>query len=125
MRELRFKLLSRGFKEEGIDTILQQLHETGLQSDDRYTETYIASRTERGSGPLRIRAELRERGIDEARIERHLEGYAGSWLSLMQRVHDTKFGTEPCTDQKVLAKKARFLQYRGFPGELISQFLFD
>jgi regulatory protein len=125
MRELWFKLHSRGFEEQGIDTILQQLCETGLQSDDRYTENYIASRTERGSGPVRIRAELRERGIDETRIESHLEAYTALWPSLLQRVHDAKFGTEPCTDRKVLAKKARFLQHRGFPGELIRQFLFD
>jgi regulatory protein len=74
---------------------------------------------------VRIRAELCEHGIDEARIEGYLEGYAELWPSLLQRAHDAKFGTEPCTDRKLLAKKARFLQYRGFPGELIRQFLFD
>ncbi|MEW7972408.1 MAG: regulatory protein RecX [Candidatus Thiodiazotropha endolucinida] len=125
MRELRYKLHSRGFEEHAIDSILQRLSESGLQSDDRYTESYIASRTERGSGPVRIRAELRERGIDEVLIENYLEGYAELWPSLLQQVHDAKFGTEPCTDRKTLVRKARFLQHRGFPGELIRQFLFD
>jgi regulatory protein len=125
MWELRFKLHSRGFGEQGIDAVLRQLRESGLQSDDRYTERYIASRTERGHGPVRIRADLRERGIDEARIDSHLEEYAGSWPTLLQRVHNAKFGTEPCGDRKVLARKARFLQHRGFPDELIRQFLFD
>ncbi|MGD8911834.1 MAG: regulatory protein RecX [Candidatus Thiodiazotropha sp.] len=125
MRELWFKLHSRGFEEQEIDAILQRLSESGLQSDDRYTENFITSRVERGNGPVRIRAELCEHGIDEARIERYLEGYAELWPSLLQRAHDAKFGTEPCTDRKLLAKKARFLQYRGFPGELIRQFLFD
>ncbi|MEW8550026.1 MAG: regulatory protein RecX [Candidatus Thiodiazotropha endolucinida] len=125
LQELRFKLQSRDFEEHKIDTILQRLSESGLQSDGRYTESYIASRTERGSGPVRIRAELRERGIDEALIDTYLEGYAERWPSLLQRVHDAKFGTEPCTDRKTLVRKARFLQHRGFPGELIRQFLFD
>jgi regulatory protein len=125
MRELWFKLQSRGFEEQGIDEILQRLSESGLQSDDRYTENFIASRTERGSGPVRIRAELCERGIDETRIERYLEKYAELWPSLLQQAHDAKFGTGFCADRKLLAKKARFLQYRGFPAELIRQFLFD
>lgn len=125
MRELRRKLHSRGFDEQGIDSILLQLSETGLQSDRRYTENYVANRAEKGYGPLRIRAELVERGVDESLIEVYLEGYAESWLSLMKRVHDRKFGNAAGGDQKVLAKKLRFLQHRGFPGELIRQFLLD
>jgi regulatory protein len=125
MRELRHKLHSCGFDEQATDTVLQQLSENGLQSDQRYAENFVRNRTERGHGPLRIRAELVERGIDEALIESSLEGYAASWSSLMQRVHDGKFGTEASTDQKLLGKKVRFLQHRGFPVELIRQFLLD
>ncbi|WP_316369012.1 regulatory protein RecX [Candidatus Thiodiazotropha sp. CDECU1] len=119
------KLHSRGFEEHDIETVLLRLRESDLQSDDRYTENYISSRMERGNGPIRIRAELHERGIDEALIETHLEGYAELWPSLLQRVHDAKFGSEPGTDRRLLAKKARFLENRGFPGELIRRFLFD
>ena len=125
MRELQLKLHSRGFEEHGIETVLQRLRESDLQSDDRYTENYISSRVERGNGPVRIRAELRERGIDEALIETQLEGYAELWPSLLRRVHDAKFGSDPGTDRRLLAKKARFLENRGFPGELIRRFLFD
>ncbi|MBT2971181.1 MAG: hypothetical protein B6D72_03720 [gamma proteobacterium symbiont of Ctena orbiculata] len=116
---------SRGFDESGIESVIAQLAGSGLQSDDRYTDNYIASRTERGSGPIRIRAELRERGIDESVIERQLEAYVDLWPSLLQQVHDAKYGTEPARDRKSLAKQARFLEYRGFPSELIRNFLFD
>ncbi|MES9946217.1 MAG: regulatory protein RecX [Candidatus Thiodiazotropha sp.] len=119
------KLRSRGFEEHDIETVLLRLRESDLQSDDRYTENYISSRMGRGNGPIRIRAELHERGIDEALIETHLEGYAELWPTLLQRVHDAKFGSEPGTDRRLLAKKARFLENRGFPGELIRRFLFD
>lgn len=124
-RELQLKLRSRGFDESGIESVIAQLAGSGLQSDDRYTDNYIASRTERGSGPIRIRAELRERGIDESVIERQLEAYVDLWPSLLQQVHDAKYGTEPARDRKSLAKQARFLEYRGFPSELIRNFLFD
>jgi regulatory protein len=125
MRELRHKLHSRGFDEQGTDTVLQLLSENGLQSDLRYAENFVTNRTEKGYGPLRIRAELAERGIDEALIESSLEGYASSWSSQLKRVHDRKFGTESSADQKVLGKKVRFLQHRGFPVELIRQFLLE
>jgi regulatory protein len=125
MRELRHKLLSRGFDEQGTDTVLQRLSDNALQSDRRYAENFVTNRIERGYGPLRISAELAQRGIDEALIESSLEGYAASWPTLIKRVHDVKFGTESTTDQKGLGKKVRFLQHRGFPGELIRQFLLD
>ncbi|MES9971944.1 MAG: regulatory protein RecX [Candidatus Thiodiazotropha sp.] len=125
MRELQRKLHSRGFEEHGIETVLLRLRESDLQSDDRYTENYISSRMERGRGPIRIRAELRERGVDETLIETHLDGYAELWPSLLQRAHDAKFGSEPGADRRLLAKKARFLENRGFPAEMIRRFLFD
>ncbi|MEW8505501.1 MAG: regulatory protein RecX [Candidatus Thiodiazotropha sp.] len=116
---------SRGFDEGVIDSVIGELSASGLQSDDRYTENFIASRIHKGSGPVRIRAELRERGIGEPVIERHLEAYAESWPRLLQQVHDAKFGTQSAPDRKALAKRARFLEYRGFPSELISDFLFN
>ncbi len=105
--------------------MLEQLRESGLQSDDRYTENYIASRTQRGKGPIRIRAELRERGVDETLIDAYLQTYDDLWPSLMRQVHDQKFGAKPTTDRKTLAKKVRFLEYRGFPSELIQRFFMD
>lgn len=119
------KLGSRGFDEEGIESVLDQLRESGLQSDNRFTENYIDSRTRRGSGPIRIRAELRERGVDESLIDTHLQACDDIWPTLMRQVHDGKFGTDCASDRKTLAKKVRFLEYRGFPSELIRSFLID
>jgi SOS response regulatory protein OraA/RecX len=41
----------------------------------------------------------------------------------LQQVHDSKFGQTVPDNRKELAKRARFLEYRGFPGELIGDFL--
>ncbi|MCU7907196.1 MAG: recombination regulator RecX [Candidatus Thiodiazotropha sp. (ex Epidulcina cf. delphinae)] len=124
-RELRKKLQSRGFDEQTIDAVLRGLSESGLQSDDRFTESFIAGRVSRGSGPLRIRAELHERGVDEALIETHLADFAEAWPELLLLAHDAKYGKQRAGDRKELAKRARFLTYRGFPGELIRDLLFD
>lgn len=123
--ELQYKLQSRGYDEHTIDCVLQGLGKSGLQSDDRFAECFIASRVNKGSGPVRIRAELRERGIDETLIQAHLEGCSDLWPELLQQVHDAKYGQHRAKDRKELAKRARFLEYRGFPGELIRDLLFD
>ena len=123
-KELQGKLASRGFERERIDAVLEELARKGLQSDSRFAEGYVEVRVRKGSGPLRIRAELRERGIDEQIVDNALECYAERWWEIMQRVHERKFGMAPPKDRKELARRARFLEYRGFPGELIGELLF-
>ncbi|MEG7524341.1 MAG: recombination regulator RecX [Chromatiales bacterium] len=119
------KLRGRGSDGDVIEVVLDGLERTGLLSDARFTESYIEWRVGRGSGPVRIRRELRERGIDGAMIAGFLEVYSGEWQELLKGVHDRKYGSEPAQDRKELSRRARFLEYRGFPGELIRQFLFD
>ena len=123
-KELLGKLAARGYAREQIEPVLEGLARKGLQSDARFTESYIEGRVRRGSGPLRIRAELRQRGIDDSLIGACLEPYGGQWREEMRRVHDNKYGAAPPTNRKELARRARFLEYRGFPGELIGQLLF-
>ncbi len=123
-QELLGKLAGRGFAHEKIEPVLETLTRRGLQSDARFAESYIEGRVRKGNGPLRIRAELRERGIDESLIAASLERYAEQWREEMRRVHDRKYGAEPPRDRKELARRARFLEYRGFPGELIGELLF-
>jgi regulatory protein len=103
--------------------VLDELVHKGLQSDVRFTETYIEGRLRKGNGPLRIRAELRERGIEDGLISTCLEAFAEQWREVLQQVHDSKFGQTVPDNRKELAKRARFLEYRGFPGELIGDFL--
>jgi len=123
-KELLGKLRARGYAGEEAKAVLDGLARQGLQSDRRFTETYIESRVRRGNGPLRIRAELRERGIDEALVAEGLEVYAGEWWEALRQVHNSKYGAEPPADRREMARRARFLEYRGFPSDLIARFLF-
>ncbi|MEJ2396646.1 MAG: RecX family transcriptional regulator, partial [Candidatus Thiodiazotropha sp.] len=58
-------------------------------------------------------------------IDRYMEIYEGEWRDLLVQVHHAKFGSERAGESKELAKRARFLEYRGFPGEMIRSFLLD
>ena len=49
-----------------VEAVLRQLKDEGLQSDERFTEAYVHHRVNAGIGPLKIRYELRQKGIDES-----------------------------------------------------------
>jgi regulatory protein len=115
--------VARGFAEETVDPVLSRLAEQGLVSDARYVAGYVAERMGKGFGPLRIRAELRERGVEDALIGRHLDQKEETWMTLLRRIHDKKFGRGAPLDRTDLARRARFLEYRGFTASQVSRFL--
>lgn len=122
LRELQLKLQKR-FPEsaELIAQSLQDLREEGLQSDERYVASLVRSHVARGRGPQRIRAELRQKGLEEGLIETALREAEVDWLQLLRDVSRSKFGTKPATDWQERAKRARFFQYRGFDFDTIKQ----
>jgi len=117
--ELRGKLAAKGFPEEMINTALSGLGREGWLSDDRFIESFIRARAERGYGPVRIRAELRERGIDDGAIAAYLDMRDPDWLSRVERVWVKRFDGEQPQDIKERARQTRFLQARGFTAEQI------
>ena len=121
--ELRNKL-QRAHRSADIEAALKSLAEQGLQSDERYTELYVELRRNKGYGPLRIRSELREKGVEEALIDIHVHENDGGWQSLLLQVANKKYGQQPPLDQNDLARRGRFLSSRGFPSHLISAYLF-
>ncbi|MES9833084.1 MAG: regulatory protein RecX [Candidatus Thiodiazotropha sp. DIVDIV] len=123
--ELRRKLLKRHYDSDLIERVLEDLKASGSLSDARFTEAFVESRIRKGQGPVRIRLELRERGVASQLSEETLEAYADQWWNLLKEVHDNKFGCDKAESSKALAKRARFLESRGFPGELIRSLLLD
>jgi len=115
-RELRDKLLQRGFEPDRVEQVLAELAGEGLQSDERFTEAYLRQRRERGYGPLRIRQELQQRGIAEALITGAMACYEGDWSELAWQARCKRFGSVPPADLRERARQTRFLQYRGFSG---------
>jgi regulatory protein len=48
---------------------------------------------------------------------------AGDWPQRLAEVHDRRFGPGAPSDLQELARRARFLEQRGFPSEAIRRFL--
>ncbi len=106
------------------EQVLDELVEQRLLSESRFAETYVRMRSERGYGPLRIRAELRERGLNDGLIESGMEAAEPDWYALAARTWEKKFGREGrAQDFKQRARQARFLQNRGFDAEQVAHAL--
>lgn len=125
LAELQRKLGMRGYAAVEVESVLADLAERGLQSDRRYAESYITQRTERGYGPLRIRAELQDRGVKPDIIATTLDECDGLWTEQLRSVAQSRFGARDKLDQRELARRARFLQRRGFTADTIRHYLFD
>lgn len=121
--ELRIKLLKRGFEAESVERVLAGLADRNLLSEARFVEDYVDARMRKGFGPLRIHAELRERGVDDRLIGSQLDRDEEIWMALLNEVYNKKFGEHPASGRAELARRARFLEYRGFTAEQVSRFL--
>ena len=117
--ELIDKLTRFGFDGEVADDAVAQLVADNLQSDTRYTEAFITSRIHQGKGPVKIRAELRERGIAGSTVDLGLEAAEQDWYQAACEVREKKFGAQLPADFSEKARQMRFLQSRGFDTDQI------
>ena len=117
--ELRGKLVGRGFENDSVEELLQGLEDQDLLSDERFAMSLIASRAETGYGPKRIDLELRNRGVSE---ELAREALAKAEVDWGQQVTDQavrKFGSDPAQTFPEWARRARYLERRGFGRDAI------
>lgn len=114
LRELRTKLRLRGHQDSAIEAVLKELAARGLVSDERFAEAFLRSRLERGQGPLKIRAQLRERGVAPGLIDAALGETEIDWDRRAAAARSRRFGKSPPADRNEMARQARFLRGRGY-----------
>lgn len=121
--ELARKLGTRGFAPAQVAAVIDRLTLEGALDETRLAEHYVSERAGKGFGPLRILAELREKGLPETLIAPHLQGLEGAWPDTLAAAHDRRFGPTRPTDRADYARRGRFLEQRGFPPEMIRRYL--
>jgi len=117
--ELGRKLTGRGFEPAIVEQVLDDLIRDRLLEEDRFVESFIRGRVRKGQGPVRIRGELAQRGIEGADVSAALNEADCDWTALAAQVRAKRFGAEAPGDYKERARQAKFLQYRGFESEQI------
>lgn len=122
-QELGEKLIRKGCAAELAEEVVGQLARERLLSEERFIESFVQARRSRGYGPLRIREELRGKGVDEDAIAQWIDVNGREWLEELRQVRRKKFGAGLPKSFNERARQARFLQYRGFTTDQIQQVL--
>lgn len=119
--ELARKLAPYGSAEE-VEAVLERMSDLALQSDTRFAEAWVRSKSGR-FGSIRLRHELARRGVDKSLIDEAIEHEcAQSELDRARAVWQSRFDGPP-EDHREWAKQARFLQTRGFATDIIRKLL--
>ncbi|MGH8180367.1 MAG: regulatory protein RecX [Steroidobacteraceae bacterium] len=116
--ELSAKLQAAGCDQQATAGVIAELADERLLDDTRYAERYVASRAERGQGPVRIAAELASLGAQRELIDAALAS-GPDWRAAAGNARRRKFGAAPPASWAEKARQARFLQYRGFSADHI------
>ena len=119
-KQLRAKLLSKGYDLDVVELAIDTLANSGLQCDKRYAENYMTQRSVKGYGPNYIRQYLGQQGISQSMITALFEQIDIDWFNCIERVWRKKFSVLP-QDLKEKAKQQQFLYYRGFESEQIQE----
>ena len=117
--ELAAKLRSGGAEPADLEPVLDALEAEGLLSDRRFAEEFVRSRRERGQGPVRILAELAERGIPQPLGRELLEQEPEDWLARARALRRRRFGEGPPADRREWLRQAGYLSRQGYTAEQV------
>ncbi len=121
--ELTRKLKQREFEIDEIDAAIATLQQDNLQSDSRFIESMVNSKINAGFGPIKIKYELRQKGISDDLVDDYFSSLEVDWNLRMAEQRIKKFGEAIPVEYKEKMKQARFLQNRGFsPGSVMRLF---
>lgn len=118
--EITRKLLER-FEEKDVlvHAVVDELVKLKYVSDERFAESYVRSRGNKGFGPVKIKAELKGKGVSNNLIQDYLKENSGHWFYNAEKQYLKKYKSMPVEDYKTWTKRAKFLQSRGFTMEHI------
>ena len=115
IEELRLKLIQRGAESGLVEKVVGDLADENLVSDQRFTEMYVRMRIRRLFGPLKIRGELRSRGVSDLLIAEAMPDGQETWIDTALQWASKRCQGE--LDYEGRAKIYRSLMNRGFTHE--------
>lgn len=118
-RELAAKLKPYAEETDDIESLIQWLQEKGFLSEERFAETYARHRAAR-YGSRKILYDLQNHQLPSSVMQEITETLEETELQRAFALWERKFGKPPETLPEK-AKQIRFLQQRGFPGNIIRQ----
>lgn len=117
---LRQKLSLKSDNNLDIDSVLVKLQDLNFLCDERFAQVFFNSRILRRLGPIRIKQELKQKGIDQDIIEDVFANDETDWFELAKASAENKISLLNVREYKDKQKLYRFLAYRGFSQDQIS-----
>lgn len=124
-KELERRLLQKGYPEDVIARVIEQLENVDLVNDGRFAADWVASRiASRPIGRSRMNWELRRKGVAPELVEEALEQVdEDKEFDMALDLAARKLGGDSIKDQESKRKLAGYLQRRGFHWEIVSRVL--
>lgn len=113
--ELKRKLVPYAENEAEVETVLAEFADLNWQSDERFTEMFVNSKSHK-HGRLRLKQALVQKGVDAQTIADFLPD-AQTDLQHACEVLRKKF-RQPAENVSEKQKQMRFLLYRGFTADV-------
>ena len=122
--ELVLKLERRVDSSDKLLKEIDKLSDQNLQSDERFSESYIRSRYNSGFGPSRIKYDLLKRRVAESIINDAFRDIDLNWLEKLKKENIKKYGNENPKNMQELSKRTKFFVQRGFDQEMIRKIIY-
>lgn len=116
--------IQKDFSDTVVEKILVFVKEYELANDDVFAENYILQSIERGLGEIKIKYELRRKGIEDARIDYYMHKHITKEASYKRayQVAEKRIKNET-KDEKTYSKIGRYLASKGYENDVIYKVL--
>jgi len=124
-REVADRLAKAGYSGETIERTIERLREAGFVDDADYAARYLDVLVAKGGGSLRIREEMRRKGLPDGLVRDTIEAGIGderarALAAAQKALASVPEGTDP---QKAIARVSRKLISLGFSYSVIGELM--
>ena len=112
--ELAKRLRLQGFNEEVIEAVVEYCRGYNWVNDDRYDAMAVRAGAAKGHGPIKIRFDLRRKGLDDMQIDAAFDQPELDWFELAFALLERRARVADLGDFKLRMKWLKYLLGRGF-----------
>lgn len=112
--ELAKRLTQQGFSAEVVVSVIDYCIAHHWLDDDRYGAMMVRAGANKGHGPLRIRFDLRKKGLSDSQISHALDQSEFDWFAQAMQLLARRVDASQLQEFKMRMKWLKFLLSRGF-----------
>lgn len=113
-KELRQKLCDKGYDKMICDIVIDMMCEYNYIDDYNYCTSFFEHAKSKGWGIMKIRSELRKKGVSDEILSEALEEFEDSPEDRIYEILERRFDADDLKDFKEKQRAVRFFASRGF-----------